>query len=144
MGYIADMREIIGHAPLICGAAGAVILNDKKQILLQRRSDMDLWGNPGGSMELGETLEETMRREVLEETGLSVQNPTFLTLLSGESEHVLYPNGDETYYVNAIYLVTEYTGNLTKDEESRDLKFFDLDQMPENRTKTLERILELL
>ncbi|MGG3506550.1 NUDIX domain-containing protein [Paenibacillus lautus] len=49
---------------------GAIIRDHHGRILLQRRSDYGNWGLPGGGMEAGESVEETMRREVLEETGL--------------------------------------------------------------------------
>ncbi|CAI7663214.1 unnamed protein product [Penicillium discolor] len=51
---------------------GAIIRDDHGRILLQRRSDYGDWGLPGGGMEPGERIEETMIREVKEETGLDV------------------------------------------------------------------------
>lgn len=142
MGYINEIRKFIGHAPIMSLAAGAIIINKENQILLQRRSDGNLWGNPGGAMELGESVEETLEREINEETGLHIYNPKFFRLYSGEDEHIIYPNGDEVYYVNVIYIVNEYTGNLVKDEESEELKFFGLDEIPKNITITLRNILK--
>ena len=59
---------------------GAVIVRDgpdgNKQVLLIRRAQEPLkgeWSLPGGAVELGETLEEAICREVLEETGLFVK-----------------------------------------------------------------------
>lgn len=143
MGYIKDIRKYVGHAPLMCCAAGAIIVNKKNQILLQKRSDSGLWGNPGGAIELGEKLEEALKREVFEETGLHIKNPKFFRIYSGEDEHMIYPNGDEVYYVNVIYIVNEYTGNLSiNDNESLELRFFDLNELPENMTITLKNIIK--
>ena len=54
----------------IVPAASAVVTNDAGEILLQRRTDNDLWALPGGTMDLGERIAETVVREVREETGL--------------------------------------------------------------------------
>ncbi|WDH96914.1 NUDIX domain-containing protein [Paenibacillus urinalis] len=44
---------------------GAIIRDKLGRILMQRRSDYGDWGLPGGGMEAGESIEETMIREVL-------------------------------------------------------------------------------
>lgn len=53
---------------------GAIIRDHAGRILLQQRSDYGDWGLPGGGMEPGESIEETMIREVKEETGLDVSS----------------------------------------------------------------------
>ncbi len=54
---------------------GAVVLDDRRRVLLARRAHEPLkgeWSLPGGAVEVGETLEEAVVREILEETGLGV------------------------------------------------------------------------
>ncbi|MBI2561507.1 MAG: NUDIX domain-containing protein [candidate division NC10 bacterium] len=51
----------------------AIISNGEGKILLQRRSDNGLWGLPGGSVEIGESVRDAIIREVQEETGLTVE-----------------------------------------------------------------------
>ena len=58
--------------------AGCFVLNEKNEVLLQLRSDNGKWGHPGGFMEFGETVEDTARREVFEETGLKLGKLEFL------------------------------------------------------------------
>ncbi len=72
------MKREYPEAPI--AGVGAVILRhgpaDQRQVLLIRRAQEPLkgeWSLPGGAVELGETLEEAVRREVLEETGLVVE-----------------------------------------------------------------------
>ena len=67
------MKREYPDAPI--AGVGAVIVRDK-QVLLIRRAHEPLkgeWSLPGGAVELGETLEAAIRREVLEETGLVVE-----------------------------------------------------------------------
>ena len=67
------MRRKYPDAPI--AAVGAVVL-DGNRVLLIRRGQEPLkgeWSLPGGAVELGETLEQAVCREVLEETGLRVE-----------------------------------------------------------------------
>ena len=56
-------------------AVGAVILDDDRVLLVQRGQEplKGAWSLPGGVVEVGETLDAALAREVLEETGLSVE-----------------------------------------------------------------------
>lgn len=56
-------------------AVGAIVFKDDKILLVKRDKapHKDLWAIPGGSVELGETLQEAAEREVLEEIGLNIK-----------------------------------------------------------------------
>ena len=138
MDYIKEIRKRLGHDPIILCACGCLIFNEKGQVLLQKRRDNGLWGNPGGCMELGETIYETAIREIREETNLTVSNLELFHIYSGENQHYIYPNMDEVYFVNIIFKTTEYYGELKSDRESLELKFFDLDDLPTDITKPFE------
>ena len=143
MEYIKKLRKFIGHDPIMMCACGCLIFNDKGQVLLQRRSDDNLWGNPGGSMDLGETIYETIIREVKEETNLEIRQEDLeiFNIYSGEEQHHIYPNDDEVYFVNIIFKTNTYYGEIKCDSESYELKFFDLDKLPSNVTKPFESVL---
>lgn len=130
MGYISELRKHIGHNPLISAGATVVVIKDK-QILLNLRSDTKTWGIPGGSLELGETLEETAKRELKEETNLDCDNFTLLNVFSGNDFYFKYPNGDELFSVIALYLADDFKGSLKiTDDESIDLSFFSKSELP--------------
>lgn len=132
MGYIAELREIVGSRPLIMAGACVILLNDQKQILLQKRVDNGYWGLPGGSMEPGETLEQVARRELEEETGLVAVDLQLLDIFSGPDLYYQYPHGDEVYNVVAAYMCRAYTGSLQAQScEVTALQFFDLFSLPD-------------
>ena len=70
--YLGQLRAAVGNRMLITPGASAVIQDDNGQILLIQRSDNLEWAIPGGSMELGYSVYDTLVREVREETGLSI------------------------------------------------------------------------
>ncbi len=128
--YIKKLRKHIGNSPLLLVAAGAIIYKNRK-ILLQRRADSSNWAIHGGVLELGETVEETVKRELNEEIGINPIKLKFYKVFSGEDMHTVYPNGDEVYYINVIFLCDEYEGELKQDNnEVTELKWFDVDNLP--------------
>jgi mutator protein MutT len=129
--YIKDLRKWIGHRPILMCGAGVLIINDKNQVLLQHRTDNDAWGIPGGALELGETIEETAKREVFEETGLTVHNLRLFGVYSGEALHHIYPNEDEVYIVANVFITNAFEGEVILDEvETKEVKFFDIEDFP--------------
>ena len=64
MGYIEDMRNLVGNHPLILIGSHAIIVNEKNEILLQLRTDFNRWGIIGGALEYNETLEDALKRSI--------------------------------------------------------------------------------
>lgn len=131
MGYIMNLRKYVGHEPLIGVGATTLVFNDKNELLLNLRTDTNTWGIPGGSMELNETIEETAIRELKEETGISADKLELVSVLSGKDYYFEYPNGDKMCTVIILFKVLNYTGNIkVSDNESKQLKFFALNDLP--------------
>ena len=139
IGYPVFTRLCMGALKhkfvLLQDGAAAIIVNEKGQILLQSRADNDRWGLPGGCQELGERFEDTIIREVKEETNLDIteDNLELIAIVSGNSRRNEYPNGDVVINNTALYCVKNYSGTLKWDEESKNMKFFDLDSLPMNQ-----------
>ncbi|WP_108669066.1 NUDIX hydrolase [Peribacillus acanthi] len=130
--YIKSMRKLIGHETLLTVGCGAIIVDQFGRILLQRRTDLDIWGIPGGILELGETFEETVRREVREETNLIIQSVNLFGIYSGKNGFAQYGNGDKVFSVQIIFYVEYYEGNLQSNNESRELVFLFKNEIPDN------------
>ena len=90
--YVTYMRKMIGSKPMFLVGSGVLIIDEKDRILLIKRTDNNKWGIPGGSMELGETFEETAAREAREETGLLVSKLKLFKVYSGQRMHYVYIN----------------------------------------------------
>ena len=139
IGYPVFTRLCMGvlkhRFVLLQDGAAAIIVNDKGQILLQSRADRDKWGLPGGCQELGERFQDTVIREIKEETNLDVNEDDLelIDIVSGSSRRNDYPNGDVVINNTALYCVRNYSGELKWDSESKNMKFFDLDNLPENQ-----------
>ncbi|MDF2960287.1 MAG: ADP-ribose pyrophosphatase [Paenibacillus sp.] len=142
MGYIMDLRKFVGSRPLIMAGACVLIINQEGQLLLQKRTDSNDWGTIGGSLELGESLEEAAARELYEEAGMTAKSFRFITVLSGKDMYYKYPHGDEIYNVMAIYEAQEVQGNpKVNDNESHELKYFSLQEPIDNLNPSTEYYL---
>jgi mutator protein MutT len=100
------------------------ILLGNSDILLNRKRSgpyKGLWGLPGGAIEFGETPEEALKRELLEESALSIAQLELSNIATAvgryENQNVSY----EFHHVGIIYNITSWTerSDLVPEEENR-------------------------
>lgn len=144
MGYIEELREMVGHRPLIFVGSVTIIVDDMGRLLLQQRKFPNgAWGITGGLMELGESTEDVAKREIYEETGLSVDKLHLINVYSGPQNYIKAENGDEFYVVTVAYFSEGYKGELNIDKaESIKFNFFYPDELPKNIVKSHKVILD--
>ncbi|MBW3114361.1 NUDIX domain-containing protein [Bacillus sp. MCCB 382] len=130
--YIKSMRNLIGNETLLTVGCGAIIEDKHKRILLQHRAGTNQWGIPGGLMELGETFEQTVTREVLEETNLQIDELELFGIYSGINGFAQYSNGDKVFSIQLVFNVKAYSGTLIMNHESSELSYFEKDDLPKN------------
>ena len=98
-----------------------------------------MWGFPGGAIEIGETPEQAAIRELKEETGLDVEVQSLLGVYTDSD--MRYPNGDQAHSICIAYRLKAIAGSLRCDQdETIDLKYFALDELPDMFCKQHEEI----
>jgi ADP-ribose pyrophosphatase YjhB (NUDIX family) len=92
------MKQIIRH-----GAYG-IVIQGSKILLTQKKSGpyKGLWGLPGGAIEFGETPEETLKRELMEESCIEVSKLEFLTIATSTGN---YQDNDISYGFHQVGLL---------------------------------------
>lgn len=123
--YLGKLRAAVGTTPLIAVGVRVLVENDHGAFLTIKRSDDGLWGLPGGSMELGESLLDTVHREAFEEANVTLRSVTPFALSSDPAfERHTYPNGDILQIVSLI--AHGYADNAdikSNDGEATDFRF---------------------
>lgn len=128
--YLKWIRSKVGKERIFLNFAGGLVENDKGEILLQKRTPTDeLWGFPGGIMNLGESAEEAAIREIKEETGYNVEAKELLGVYTKFFD--TFPNGDKSQSIVFFFRMKIIGGERKVDEiETFDIKFFPIKEIP--------------
>jgi len=122
-----------------------MILNKERKVLLGKRHKdpsktvfrlTETWTMPGGKLRYGESFEEAAIREVIEETGIKIQNPK-----------VIFINNDKNEFAHfiTIGLLVENCSDEPEVKEPGEItewRWFDFNNLPENIYFPSERILK--
>ena len=115
------MKRDYPKQPLL--GVGALIICKGKILLEKRRNEpgRGQWSIPGGLVELGENVEQTVIREVREETGLEVENPEHVDIVDNID---LDENGKVRYHFIIVdYLVELKGGTLKAASDAEELRW---------------------
>jgi 8-oxo-dGTP pyrophosphatase MutT (NUDIX family) len=141
MEYITNLRNYIGHSPILMVGAATLIVDEENRLLLLKRSDSGCWGPPGGAVELGEEVEAAAKRETVEETGLEVGEMSLFGVFSGPDLYYKYPNGDEVHNVTIIYLTRDWRGEVRLNNEHTESDWFAVADIPENISPPIKPVM---
>ncbi len=129
--YAGQLRGAMGNRRLILPSARAIIRDAEGRVLLVRRRDNGHWVMPAGSLELGESILDCVKREVREECGLAVAAATLIAVYSGPRFAFTNSHGGEHQMLALVFRIDEWAGELaTATDETTDARFFALDALP--------------
>jgi len=135
------VKRLYPKQPII--GVGAVIIKDGKILLEKRKNDpgKGKWSIPGGLVELGESVEQTVIREVREETGLEVEEPEHIDVVDNV---IRDENGEIKYHFVIIdYFVKLKGGTMKAMSDAEELRWVTLDEVEQyDLTKTFKVFLQ--
>lgn len=103
------------------------LLNDRGEVLLQHKRrgfGAGKWNGPGGKLAPGETIEQSVKREIKEETGLAIDNFKKMAELE-----FFFENKEDWHTITHVYLTNFFSGELKASDEG-ELKWFKLVEIP--------------
>jgi ADP-ribose pyrophosphatase YjhB (NUDIX family) len=129
------VKRLYPKQPIV--GVGAVVICDGKILLEKRKNEPEKgkWSIPGGLVELGENVEQTVIREVWEETGLEVEKPEHIDVV----DNVIRDEKGEIKYHFVIidYFVKLKGGTLEAKSDAEELKWVKFDEVEKHDlTKT--------
>ena len=142
MDYILQLRQVIGHRPILMVGAAILLVDGNNRLLMMKRSDNESWGLPGGSTEPGEVVEEAAKRETVEEVNLQVGEMSLFGVFSGPELYYKYPNGDEVFNVTIVYLSHDWRGEIKLNDEHTEWRWFDANEIPEDVSPPIKPVIE--
>ncbi len=134
LDYWQRIRQLVGSEVLILpSVAGAI--TEGNRILLVRHRLLDKWQIPGGLLELDESIQTAVKRELREELGIQLEIDELISVYSGSNWTIEYPNKDR---VQQVLFFFRMKGDVSEDQiriqksEISEWRFHDLRNIPDD------------
>ena len=114
-------------------AAAGVVLNERQEVLMVKHNRAD-WVFPGGQVEVGENVIDAVKREVMEETGVSIEVGELFCAASNTGKHPGYNGVREIPTKLMLDFICTYTGGTPRPS----------DENSESRFVPKEQVLEMI
>jgi len=109
-------------------AVTAFVQDEDGRLLMIRRTDNDHYAIPGGGQEVGETLTQTVVREVEEETGVTVEVTGLIGIYSDPGHVIAYDDGEVRQEFSICFCAQPVAGELRTSSESKEVLWVDPNQ----------------
>ncbi|NEA59493.1 NUDIX domain-containing protein [Streptomyces sp. SID13666] len=110
----------------------AVVCDESGRLLLIHKTDNDLWALPGGGHDIGESVTDTVTREVMEETGVSVEVDGIVGVYTNPQHVIAYDDGEVRQQFSICFRAHPTGGSLRTSSESKEVRWIapaDLDSL---------------
>jgi len=137
------VKEVSSNSIVFVGV-GALVIDNDYQVLLEQRTDCGLWSIPGGRIDPGENITTTAIREVKEETNLDVEVQGLFAIYSDPKYGTVRKFAEDDFTkqcVDIVVLAFPKSFDIKKSDESLDVRFFDIDNLP-TMTPTATEVLK--
>lgn len=129
MAELVTGDRVARHGDLRLGCSAAIFDEPRQRVLLMQRNDNRLWCLPSGGMDSGESVSETIIREVEEETGLVVGVVGLVGVYSSPHVLVRYPDGNQFQIVSLCFAAEVIGGDLCTTDEAVSVGYFTRDEV---------------
>lgn len=130
------------------GAYGLVI-KDNKILLIKKKGGpydgkLDL---PGGTIEFNESIEDALKRELLEEVGIEILNYNLFDVVSTNIKWIYKDELVETKHIAILYLIKDYKNDIKENieiteinDDSMGAEYFDIDKLTKEQLSNIALI----
>lgn len=145
--YVDDPNAPTANS--VVASVVAAVRNDDGDLLMIHRTDNNLWALPGGGHDIGETIAQTVVREVREETGVDVEVTGVVGIYTNPNHVMAYDDGEVRQQFSICFTARPVGGTLTTSSESREVvwvapdKLNDLDIHPSMRLRIDHALADL-
>jgi ADP-ribose pyrophosphatase YjhB (NUDIX family) len=129
--YIDDPDAPLANS--VVPSVVAVVQDDTGRVLMIHRTDNDLWALPGGGHEIGESIADTVVREVKEETGYEVEVVTITGTYTNPRHVMAYDDGEVRQQFSICFRANLIGGQPATSSESKAVVWVlpaDIEQLP--------------
>ncbi|SRR6266511_105947 len=121
--YYNDPNAPVANS--VVASVVAAVRNDYGELLMIHRTDNGLWALPGGGHDIGETISQTVVREVREETGIEVEVTGVVGIYTNPNHVMAYDDGEVRQQFSICFTARPIGGTLTTSSESREVAWVD-------------------